>query len=245
MKIKSRVYAPRLVGGKFLALMLSLTILTACGGSGGGGVSTLEVGSQGEEAQSEDALSLDTIEFTLVNVDDEGAITDQPLATGNILTFGFIPGHLFGFTLPDILIQEQVDSGNKAEITFDRSIFTESAMPEILSVMAANDGLIIEPNNTEFGRLSTAVFDASGQRLPGAHGLSDGDQLFFITYFDRAAFLNGEQVDINGDLLVYNIDIPDEGFYAIKLDERQENDGSPVFEFSVLGALSEALYTIR
>ena len=217
----------------------SVFLIVSCGGSGD---------NSDPQSDSLNPARLDTVEFTLSPVDmDTLTLLERPLATGNRLTFPLIAGHLLGNTSFDSLIDAQVDSTNKVEITFDRSIFTDTNKPEMLSAAAADFGLSIQPADTLFGRLGTFAVDTTGQRVPAdsGYGLYDdlSNTIFFIAYFNQASVLSGSNISSAGNFF-YDIVVPDEGFYAVGLFESQDCDGTLTVTARVIDIFDEAFFAV-
>lgn len=217
-------------------------LIASCGGSSG------DSDSASPNESSDNLARLDTVEFTLSYIDfDTFSILDRPLVSGNRLQFPFIAGQLAGDTSLENLIDAQVDRTNKVSITFDRSIFTDTTRPEMLSSEAAELGLTIQPADTLFGRLGQFGVDASGQEIPTdvGYALYDdlSDTLFSILYFSQAAVLSGSIESIEGNF-VYDIVVPEEGFYAVGNFNSEDVDGTLLQTSRVIDIFDEAFFGI-
>jgi len=69
------------------------------------------------------ASNIDAVEFTLTYIESDSLeFTDTVPAPGNRLIFEFIPGHVFGNTTSELLIDAPVDEVNMADVDFSDDI---------------------------------------------------------------------------------------------------------------------------
>jgi len=196
------------------------------------------------------APSVDVVEFTLTYAEADGLTpTDRVLTPGNRLIFRFIPGHIFGSTTSDVLIDAPVNDANRVEVNFSEGIFSELTRPETISMDAFNEGLIIEPMDVQFGRIGNFVVDSTGESVPTNSGYSlydsRTDSAFILLYFDRAAEITGSRQRPD-QISVFDIDIPTAGFYAVGVTETQNSDGFTTFQYNrIVDLQNEAFFYIE
>jgi len=189
---------------------------------------------------------VEAVDITVSYVESDTLnLIEREFSDGDRIIFSFIPGYFFGNVDQDILVDAIVD--DIVEITLDRSIFTESSKPEILTVEGANDGLTVTPIDAKFGRLAGFVVDASGVDLP-----NDGrvfynqktDLEFILVYFDQAAVLSGS-IESTSATQIFDLEIPGEGFYALGSTMNEGSNDITVFNYRVIDLQNEASLFLR
>lgn len=197
----------------------------------------------------QNSLAIETLNLTVTRGQlSEGvlSIVDRPLEADIRLQFQLIPGNLFGSVQKELLIDQPVDSTNKATVVFETNIFTDSSMPENLNADAVRDGWIVDPADTRFGRLGAFAKDSFGNSIPTeGYVLYDeaSDRVFTIAYFDQAASLTASYTTDDGVIEV-NAQVPGSGFYALGSFETVNTDGTPVREWISVAVPNDALFAI-
>lgn len=190
---------------KFILMVLNIIIMSSC--------------DQAETVNDVTEIEVLTNITLSVSYIDDTTMTILPTLADPLtnLVFPFISGAIGGSPSSENLLVEVVGNDREITLQLSPSIFTFNTYPSLIDPSLASLGVFITPSNTNFGRL--AQFDEyESYGDGGPYALFDNENKFYfsILYFDRAASLTGT-VQEGESVVIYDIQIPSSGFYAIRV----------------------------
>ena len=170
----------------------------------------------------------------IISYYDRGSneLDDTDIPENIRLVFPIISGGFFGVASDVNLFELNYNENGMYNLELTPEVFESDAGPGILAQDEFNDGLVISPTDTLFGRLATSAVTTDETPLVDAqYGFYDNkyNHFFLIAYFDQESNMSAD-ISSDGFEILLDVEIPKAGFYAIRNSKPGDVDAK---EFSL------------